>query len=212
MDKSEKNIELKYNKLVAQADKLSYAIALMERSLDFPSPDATEDWRVSCEIARAKKIIELESVSSALAKVCSEDIKNKDRLISKEIEKSEKGIQHATMIAESRKIKLELERQKKGNIDAHLAASEERKLQRSENLIEAERLRLEAVKVKAEKQREVEQLRLKAAKAKAEKQRDADLQTESFHHEMKRLIKDRLGVDAYLDLVSEVKSNIGIGA
>ena len=180
--KSECHIRLRYDNLLKSVDALSYKIACMEKALDNPHEDATEEWFTRCEIARTKTILQLETLSDAIAKVCEDDIRKRDRLISKQIEAADKGIKHQETVTEALRLKVERDRLRLENAEQLEGARALRKARTEEN----------------ERRRDANDQRRKLQ----------DSGQESFYQEFKRLIKDRMGVDAYLDVVNDANANI----
>jgi hypothetical protein len=153
----------------------------MEKALDNPHEDATGEWFTRCEIARTKTILQLETLSDAIAKVCEEDIRKRDRLISKQIEAADKGIKYQETVTEALRLKVERDRL------------------RLENAEQLERAR------KLKKARIEENERRRDANDQRRKLRDS--RQEAFYREFKRLIKDRMGADAYLDVVNDANAS-----
>ena len=180
--KSECHIRLRYDNLLKSVDALSYKIACMEKALDNPHEDATEEWFTRCEIARTKTILQLETLSDAISKVCEDDIRKRDRLISKQIEAADKGIKHQETVTEALRLKVDRDRLRLENAEQLEGARASRKARTEEN----------------ERRRDANDQRRKLQ----------DSRQEAFYQEFKRLIKDRMGVDAYLDVVNDANANI----
>jgi len=180
--KSECHIRLKYDNLLKSVDTLSYNIACMEKALDKPHEDATEEWFTRCEIARTKTILQLETLSKAIAEVCEKDIRKRDRLVSKQIEATERGIKHQEAMAEALRLKVERDKLRLENAEKLERYQEAKRSMREDN----------------EGRRDANDQRRNLANTKQE----------AFYQEFKRLIKDRMGVDAYLDVVKDVNASV----
>jgi len=175
----------KYDKLLEKIDRTAYAVASMEMSLD--NDDGDEEWRIRCEMARSKNIIILDSLKRALACVCEDDIVELRKLEARQIANQAKRERHEDLQLAQINAKLKIEENKTRQAEIH-ASTEEAKLE-----------------LKREAQRAIK----RGAEIKKEKYDHEQSDGVRFAHEMKRLLKERMGLAPYLEFVAEIKENMG---
>ena len=174
----------KYDKLIEKIDKTAYGVASMEMSLD--NGDGDEAWRVRCEIARSKSIIALDSLQKALSLVCEDDIGELRELEARQIANQGKQERHEELQLAQINVQLKMEENKTRQSEIHAKTAE----------------------ATLEFKREAQRIIKRGTEINKQKYDHDQSDGVRFSHEMKRLLKDRMGVAKYLEFVAEIRENI----